>query len=176
MTVVEMWTGLSASALRKAMRLTNEKFAEKLGTSLRAVTKWNADPAVVPSAEVQRRLDKLLHTSSPDVHERFDALHVPDAPQAPRVPEPRRRAPARSDVPNAGELRLAHDPAASHVLSWLDRAAGWADGAARTRIANGLKGIDGRVWRDAAQARALVGRSEIADALGPVPWITDRVA
>jgi DNA-binding transcriptional regulator YiaG len=46
-SVVDSWTGARAAALRAALRLTNEALADRLGTSVRAVSNWNTDPALV---------------------------------------------------------------------------------------------------------------------------------
>ena len=53
MTVIEEWTGRHAHALRTALRLTNEAFADKLGISPRTVTKWRERPEMVPSPHLQ---------------------------------------------------------------------------------------------------------------------------
>lgn len=53
--VVDSWTGKHANALRRALRLTNEGLAEQLGTAVRTVAKWNADPELVPVPEMQGR-------------------------------------------------------------------------------------------------------------------------
>ena len=57
MTVINRWTGASATALRLAMRLSNERFADKLGISTRAVAKWRAQPDLTPSPLLQEILD-----------------------------------------------------------------------------------------------------------------------
>ena len=62
--VVDIWTGQRANALRAALRMTNEAFAEKLGTAVRTVAKWNAQPDVVPVSELQRALDTTLSRAS----------------------------------------------------------------------------------------------------------------
>jgi DNA-binding transcriptional regulator YiaG len=54
--VVDVWTGRRASALRTALRLTNETFADQLGTAVRTVAKWNSQADLVPTPELQRAL------------------------------------------------------------------------------------------------------------------------
>lgn len=54
--VVDVWTGERASALQRALRLTNESFAERLGTAVRTVAKWNASP------EARRRTHRTIGT------------------------------------------------------------------------------------------------------------------
>ncbi|MGL5826643.1 MAG: hypothetical protein ACRCYU_17805 [Nocardioides sp.] len=74
MTVVESWTGAHAAALRAALRLTNEGFAEHLGTATRTVATWNSEPEVSPRAEIQRALDTALERASEAEQTRFELL------------------------------------------------------------------------------------------------------
>jgi transcriptional regulator with XRE-family HTH domain len=73
MTVIEEWTGRHAHALRTALRLTNEAFADQLGVSPRTVTKWRERPEMVPSPHLQNALDTSLSEASPDARVRFAA-------------------------------------------------------------------------------------------------------
>jgi transcriptional regulator with XRE-family HTH domain len=73
MTVIDEWTGRHAHALRTALRLTNEAFAEHLGISPRTLTKWRERPEVVPSPFLQEALDTFLKQAPPDAHLRFAA-------------------------------------------------------------------------------------------------------
>jgi transcriptional regulator with XRE-family HTH domain len=73
MTVIEEWTGRHAHALRTALRLTNEAFAEQLGISPRTLTKWRERPEVVPSPYLQEALDTYLNQASADAQVRFAA-------------------------------------------------------------------------------------------------------
>ena len=61
MTVIEEWTGRHAHALRTALRLTNEAFAERLGISPRTATKWRERPEMVVSPHL---LSVLVQASS----------------------------------------------------------------------------------------------------------------
>jgi 8-oxo-dGTP diphosphatase len=57
MDVVSSWTGARADALRRALRMTNEVFAEHLGVAVRTVAYWRARPGSVPkwvTPEVRR--------------------------------------------------------------------------------------------------------------------------
>ena len=114
MEVVDVWTGRHASALRIALRMTNEMFADTLGTAVRTVAKWNAQPDLVPVTELQRALDTELSRAPQDARARFTRL-ISGAGK-----------PIRSaGSPSAGdggalELRLTHDPAISDALQWLD--------------------------------------------------------
>jgi hypothetical protein len=71
MHVVDTWKGRHATALRRALRLTNEGFAEQLGTAVRTVARWNAEPDLVPVVELQRALDTALDQAPPDAQTRF---------------------------------------------------------------------------------------------------------
>ncbi|WP_350274759.1 XRE family transcriptional regulator [Kribbella sp. HUAS MG21] len=73
MTVIEEWTGRHAHALRTALRLTNEAFAEQLGISPRTLTKWRERPELVPGPFLQKALDTYLEQASPDAKVRFAA-------------------------------------------------------------------------------------------------------
>lgn len=74
MTVVGIWTGRHANALLKALRLTNEAFAKRLGTAVRTVAKWNAQPDIEPTPEMQAALDTLLASTSDEVKARFTLI------------------------------------------------------------------------------------------------------
>jgi hypothetical protein len=73
MTVIDEWTGRHANALRAALRLTNEAFAEHLGIAPRTVTKWRERPEMVPSPQLQEALDTSLRDAAPDARLRFNA-------------------------------------------------------------------------------------------------------
>jgi hypothetical protein len=71
MDVVGIWTGLQANALLKALRLTNEGLADRLGIAVRTVAKWNANPTLEPTPEMQQALDTLLARAPGDAKVRF---------------------------------------------------------------------------------------------------------
>jgi len=83
MTVIDQWTGRHAHALRTALRLTNEAFAEHLGISPRTVTKWRERPEMVPSPYLQEALDTSLSQASADARVRFEANLGPDERRIP---------------------------------------------------------------------------------------------
>jgi hypothetical protein len=157
MEVVDVWTGRTASCLRTALRMTNEEFAHRLGTAVRTVAKWNAEPDVVPAGVMQRALDTMLQTALPDARSRFGLLSA----ELPALASPVRPV---IEGPSA-ELRLAADPAISEVLSWIDDRARWPDGQARRRVAERLDRHDAVHARDVAHARRQVTRHAIAEAL-----------
>lgn len=65
------WTGGQATALREAMRLSANRFADRLGVSPRTVANWRADPGMVPRLEVQNALEDLLREASEEAKARF---------------------------------------------------------------------------------------------------------
>ncbi|WP_329518629.1 hypothetical protein [Spirillospora sp. NBC_01491] len=73
MTGVE-WTGREATALRNAMRLTVERFAQKIGVAPRTVVHWATAPDTVPRLAIRDALDEALDWAGPRVHDRFTAL------------------------------------------------------------------------------------------------------
>jgi hypothetical protein len=76
--VVTTWTGGRADALRRAMRMTNEGFADHLSVSVRQVANWRARPEIVPQASMQRILDAALEEAPERTKAQF-ALLVSDA-------------------------------------------------------------------------------------------------
>jgi DNA-binding transcriptional regulator YiaG len=179
MDVVGVWSGRHASALRTALRLTNEAFAEQLGTAVRTVAKWNADPELVPNTELQRALDTMLQRSGADVRARFASL-VEERTPIPLPRQPAGDAGTRRDD-SAAALRLSHDPSIGQALSWLDQAANWPSGEARRRVQQNLQDLDAAKLAATAQHRSAVGREAVADALirhyGEAdPYVPYRVA
>ncbi|MDG9706268.1 hypothetical protein [Streptomyces sp. DH37] len=86
MELVLQWTGRHAAALQRALRDTNESFAERLGVAVRTVAAWNADPGIVPRSEMQAALDTALEQAPEAARKRF-ALRL-DAAPAPAVEPP----------------------------------------------------------------------------------------
>ncbi|WP_329518621.1 NUDIX domain-containing protein [Spirillospora sp. NBC_01491] len=74
------WTGRTATALRKALRLTNERFAARLGVAPRTVVNWAAHPDTVPRAAIQEALDELHTRAAPSARHRFEQLGDAEAP------------------------------------------------------------------------------------------------
>jgi formylglycine-generating enzyme required for sulfatase activity len=69
---VQVWTGREVRALREAKRMSIRMFAETLGVSERAISKWeSAGGAVQPRPVNQHALDSVLAASGADVHTRF---------------------------------------------------------------------------------------------------------
>jgi hypothetical protein len=73
---VRDWTGGEATALRKALRMTESKFATVLSVSLRTVANWASCPAMVPRAAAQDMLDRLFADASPAVRAKFELVRL----------------------------------------------------------------------------------------------------
>src|SRR5262249_60604776 len=58
--LVATWTGWHANALRQALRMTNEEFAEHLSVAVRTVVYWRTRPEMVPRQGTQQILDIAL--------------------------------------------------------------------------------------------------------------------
>ena len=149
--VVDTWTGRHANALRRALRLTNEGLAAQLGTAVRTVAKWNADPELVPVAELQRALDTMLSQAPEDDRTRFALLLAADLPPAPAA--------------DAAAAELVDGSDAAQALVWVDQAAGWDPGTAAALLPSRAARTDRDHVRQDAAARARVGREQVADAL-----------
>ena len=63
------WTGRSAAALQAALRLSNQRFAAKLGIGDRTVSAWHDHPDRRPQTEMQQLLDTALEQAEPAVRE-----------------------------------------------------------------------------------------------------------
>jgi transcriptional regulator with XRE-family HTH domain len=60
MDAVASWDGGKADALRRALRMTNEQFAEHLGIAVRTVAYWRKNPGMVQVPATQEILDAAL--------------------------------------------------------------------------------------------------------------------
>ena len=156
MDVIDVWTGERASALQKALRLTNERFAERLGTAVRTVAKWHANPQAQLSAELQEALDTVLYEAPAPAKARFGLLIQAGSALA--------ASPTDTDLTEA-EKRLHADPHIGAALAWLDRAADWQPGTARQRVASVLVSLDPMALHDRGQRRSGVNREQVASAL-----------
>jgi hypothetical protein len=68
------WTGHLAGALQRALRMSNEAFAEHLGVAARTVSTWHQKPDRVPNSEIQQALDTALERASETAQARFERL------------------------------------------------------------------------------------------------------
>src|SRR4051794_41950344 len=73
MTVIDQWTGRHANALRAAMRMTNEAFAERLGVASRTIAKWRERQEMGPRPPLQEALDTMLNQANDETRARFAA-------------------------------------------------------------------------------------------------------
>lgn len=144
-TVIEQWSGARATALRRAMRLSSERFADKLGVSVRAVAKWSAQPDLTPSPQFQEMLDTVLGRCDVSTVERFTAMTTPPSHGMDVVESPMRS--------------LA--PTLLQALVWIDDHAGWATGTAERRVHQALA----EEASHSAGARRGVPRSVLAGAI-----------
>lgn len=71
MDVVATWTGSQADTLRRALRMSNEDFAAKLGVGVRTVAYWRARPDVVLRPVTQGALDVALAQAPEQVRAQF---------------------------------------------------------------------------------------------------------
>jgi hypothetical protein len=105
LVVVAVWTGEETRALRTALRLTIEAFAEQLGVAVRTVAKWEAQgSSIVPVPMMQEVLDVALQRATPEQHSRFVMLRpgVGTRRNAPSSPTPE---PVRLDLVALARLR-----------------------------------------------------------------------
>jgi hypothetical protein len=84
MEVIASWTGGHADALRQALRMTNESFAEHLGVAVRTVAYWRKRPDMIPQPAIQEALDAALERAPDRVKAQF-ALLVGEAYDEPNV-------------------------------------------------------------------------------------------
>jgi transcriptional regulator with XRE-family HTH domain len=74
MQVITSWTGGQADALRQALRMTNESFAEYLGVAARTVAYWRKNPEITPTLKMQEILDAALDRATDRAKAQFGAL------------------------------------------------------------------------------------------------------
>lgn len=75
MAVVGTWTGHEAKALRCALRMTVQLFAERIGVAVRTAAYWESRGAAVrPQPDTQAALDTLLTRCDADTDARFRFL------------------------------------------------------------------------------------------------------
>jgi hypothetical protein len=72
--VVASWTGSRADALRRALRMTNESFAEHLGVAVRTVAYWRERAEVIPRPAMQEILDAALARASASARTQFGLI------------------------------------------------------------------------------------------------------
>jgi hypothetical protein len=96
-----IWTGELADALRQALRMTNESFADYLGAAPRTVAYWRKRPDMVPLSAMQQALDRALAEAPDSAKAQFALLAY-----GPTAPEP---------CSESVILRIPFDSMTSHV-------------------------------------------------------------
>ena len=74
MQIITTWTAGHADALRQALRMTNESFAEHLGIAVRTVASWRKRPEIVPQPAIQETLDAALERAPDRAKAQFALL------------------------------------------------------------------------------------------------------
>lgn len=74
MEIITSWNGELADALRRALHMTKDSFADLLGASPRNMANWRKRPDMVPLSAMQRALDKALAEAPEDAKARFALL------------------------------------------------------------------------------------------------------
>jgi tetratricopeptide (TPR) repeat protein len=72
--IITTWTGAHADALRQALRMTKESFAEHLQVAPRTVAYWRERPDMTPLAAQQEALDAALERASDRAKAQFALL------------------------------------------------------------------------------------------------------
>lgn len=124
MVTVGSWTGAKARALRRALRMSGDEFAGRLGTAARTVAKWEKellDKTLTLAS--QRDLDHVLETASPQVQARFAELlqdEVRSRSAAPAVFAMEAASAQKIVIPASNVLGGAVAPT-SETLDWLEQ-------------------------------------------------------
>ena len=109
MTTVNEWTGRETRALRHALRLTVRAFAQDLGVSVRAVSKWESGgTAITPRPELQAALDTMLHRATAAESERF-TTDLERANSTPQLLSPDAHGPETTESPLVSPPIHAYD-------------------------------------------------------------------
>jgi hypothetical protein len=105
MQVVGTWTAGQADALRQALRMTNESYAEYLGVAVRTVAYWRKTPETVPQQRNQGILDTALERAPDRVKAQFAQL-IGEAERENRTgshAEPSGASPGPVPIPEFGD-------------------------------------------------------------------------
>jgi transcriptional regulator with XRE-family HTH domain len=130
MTIVRRWTGLEATLLREALRLSVRDFAGHLGVGMRTVNKWEARLAdITLRPHLQEVLDTALARASDGAQARFAAAvqagelalkQVQDSLE-PATAHVRPATAAASHQPEKVEMTLvAAADESAHFLAWAE--------------------------------------------------------
>jgi hypothetical protein len=149
--VIARWTGRLANALKLALRMSTEAFADRLGASLRTAAEWSREPDIVPTTVMQEALDTLLSQADADAKKRFELL-----------------AYGRSSRANQSPTPTASDLSTANLIGWVDLHAGWEPGTAQLKLDDLLAQTSPHLALQQAAKRAQVTRSAIALALNQI--------
>jgi transcriptional regulator with XRE-family HTH domain len=124
------WTGHLACALQRALRMSNEVFAEHLGVAARTVSTWHQKPHRIPNSEIQQALDTALEQASETAQARFERLVSTQSPGAGArgaagEPSSRQTAAPASAILSPEEAARA---AETDIMAWLQVAQEAASG------------------------------------------------
>lgn len=146
--VIVRWTGRYATALKHALRMSSEAFAERLGAGPRAVAQWSREPDIVPATVMQHALDTLLSQSDAAAQTRFELMVYGHSARAGTTADA-----AATDITTDG------------LLDWVDIHADWPPGTARSQLHSQLTQTTPLAARQKAAQRADIARSSVAAAI-----------
>ena len=145
--VVARWTGWHANALREALRMTNEEFAEHLQVAVRTVAYWRSDPGMVPRQGMQQILDVALERAPDQARAQFRTLAEAGSDSS---SVPRANAAAHDDPAGLTEW-LTATGTSDEVIEAVDRAAiALAESHAWTPapvLLSDVRQLQARTWR-----------------------------
>jgi hypothetical protein len=136
MQVIASWSGAHADALRQAMRMSNESFAEYLGVAVRTVANWRKWPGMIPQPDKQAILDTALDKAPDHVKAHFAAL-VSEANSHAVGNDP---LPAPPDAMTASLDAAGPDPDEQARIRGVLRAPSRLDAATVTHLTQALYG------------------------------------
>ena len=70
-TVIDQWTGLHATALQAALRMSQDEMAALIGVAKRTIASWSERPEIVIRPELQRALDTAYSRADEPAKLRF---------------------------------------------------------------------------------------------------------
>lgn len=149
--VIVKWTGRHATALKQALRMSSEAFAERLGVGARTVAQWSREADIVPATVMQAALDRLLSRSDDAAQTRFELMIYGRSSRASATPDT-----AATDLTTDG------------LLDWVDSHASWPPGAARSQLLGQLAEMTPLAARQKAAQRAHIARSSIAASINAI--------
>lgn len=145
--VIDAWTGHLASALQRALRLSNERFAAHLGVATRTVAGWHERPGRIVRGQTSRDLDTVLERAKPNTRERFAKFAAATPDGSPAVSTGSGLVIPRQATPPAGVVVAdAEAPMIGEGLAYPER------------LEDGVRGLKQLVQLDLAQQPATAER------------------